>query len=247
MSDQEIADAIFIQNNFYNPLHTEDFTIKLGRNLIKSENNITKALGFWLLGHVKEYYSRIDDVSIYGCEDTKLQFFLESAKYDPNNPHVFYSLAMTCAYYKKYFITLHDKRTFYIQQLYLEAIKLGSTNPSVYIELAYSLPYSLSTIMLHDKRHMNRFDLMIESLKFKFDLHIIHSIQKTINYSWSRENHSLGLFYNVNKLFGTLFLGIQALEDKGILQLAHQAMFEDMLSLFWMNLWKERDRELSLN
>ena len=49
--------------------------------------------------------------------------------------------------------------------------------------------------------------------------------------SWKPWKPSLHADYSppTNKLFATLFLGIQRLEDTGVLPLAHQAMFEEML------------------
>ena len=45
---------------------------------------------------------------------------------------------------------------------------------------------------------------------------------------WSRINHSDFSIYT-KKLFGCFFLGIQRLEETGLLPLAHQAMLEDIL------------------
>ena len=45
---------------------------------------------------------------------------------------------------------------------------------------------------------------------------------------WSRRNH-LDFSVSTNKLFGSLFLGIQRLEESGAVPLAHQAMLEDIL------------------
>jgi hypothetical protein len=47
--------------------------------------------------------------------------------------------------------------------------------------------------------------------------------------------------YKTNDLFETLFLGIQRLEDTGVLPVAHQAMLEDMLEC-----WTNKD-DLKLN
>ena len=45
---------------------------------------------------------------------------------------------------------------------------------------------------------------------------------------WSLANHS-DFSASTNKLFGTLFLGIQRLEETRVVPLAHQAMLEDIL------------------
>ena len=53
--------------------------------------------------------------------------------------------------------------------------------------------------------------------------------------TWSHQTH-LKFGRDTNDLFTTLFLAIQRLEEQQILPLAHQAMFEDMLTL-----WKVSD------
>ena len=45
---------------------------------------------------------------------------------------------------------------------------------------------------------------------------------------WSRANHS-DFSASTHKLFEYLFLGIQRLEETGVVRLAHQAMLEDIL------------------
>ena len=45
---------------------------------------------------------------------------------------------------------------------------------------------------------------------------------------WTRRSHSL-FSSKTNGLFATLLLGVQRLEETGVLPLAHQAMLEDML------------------
>ena len=48
--------------------------------------------------------------------------------------------------------------------------------------------------------------------------------------SWTPSSHSEQLFScGTNILFATLLLGVQRLEETGVLPLAHQAMLEDML------------------
>ena len=58
-----------------------------------------------------------------------------------------------------------------------------------------------------------------------------YQLMKSIN--WSPKVHKT-MYCNptTNNLFMTLFLAIQQLEEKDVLPLAHQAMFEDMLT-FW--------------
>jgi hypothetical protein len=46
---------------------------------------------------------------------------------------------------------------------------------------------------------------------------------------WSRSTHSKDFSKKTRNLFANLLLGIQRLEDRGDLPLAHQAMFEEML------------------
>ena len=62
-----------------------------------------------------------------------------------------------------------------------------------------------------------------------------YQLMKSIN--WSPKVHKT-MYCNptTNNLFMTLFLAIQQLEEKDVLPLAHQAMFEDMLTL-----WKVSD------
>jgi hypothetical protein len=48
---------------------------------------------------------------------------------------------------------------------------------------------------------------------------------------WSRLSHP-NFSTSTNKLFGTLFLSIQRMEDIGMLALAPQAMFEEMLEMW---------------
>ena len=45
---------------------------------------------------------------------------------------------------------------------------------------------------------------------------------------WTRRSHALFLG-RTNVLFATLLLGVQRLEETGVLPQAHQAMLEDML------------------
>ena len=45
---------------------------------------------------------------------------------------------------------------------------------------------------------------------------------------WSRRSHAL-FSRDTNRLFSTLLLGVQRLEETGVLPQAHQAILEDML------------------
>ena len=47
--------------------------------------------------------------------------------------------------------------------------------------------------------------------------------------AWTRRSHRVLFSEETNVLFATLLLGVQRLEEAGVLLLAHQAMLEDML------------------
>ena len=59
--------------------------------------------------------------------------------------------------------------------------------------------------------------------------------------TWSRQTHEK-FGGSVNELFSTLFLAIQRLEQETTLPLAHQAMFEEMLTL-----WTNKDSKYHLD
>ena len=50
---------------------------------------------------------------------------------------------------------------------------------------------------------------------------------------WTRRTHA-SFSENTHRLFAALFLGVQRLEEAGVLLLAHQAMLEDMLECWTM-------------
>ena len=82
---------------------------------------------------------------------------------------------------------------------------------------------------------MNTHDLFLKSLECDPSQSEIRNKLKSIsNRKWSRKTHFLGIEkVSVNILLSTLFLGFQKLENLYIIPQAHQAMFEDMLELYF--------------
>ena len=85
-------------------------------------------------------------------------------------------------------------------------------------------------VTLYDGRVMTANKLFREALKYDSEDGWNLSMKITYDECWSQYSHHV--FTRANKLFATLLLVIQKLEEEKILDLAHQAMIEDMLTCY---------------
>ena len=161
-----------------------------------------------------------------GRKLNKLELYLEALRLDPLN---------CCALVGKGY-ALIGKNNQDSRNLFIKAIECNPYYSEAYCGLAVITDSSIA-ITLHDGRNLNKRQLFIEALRYNMDREDIRDflcMTEPINDPWSWFKHSLGLCSkDVNHLFATLFLSLQKLEEKGTIDLAHQAMFEDMLALFW--------------
>lgn len=171
-----------------------------------------------------------------GRHMTRRELLLEALRVDPGYFIAYHNLAYTLGPGES--ITLVDGRSLTNVQLYLEALRNQhrATLKNVaqtYYNLACTLPAAAQgTHTLHDGRSLCRNALLLESLRCNPDC--AKTIQQLTlflphQHRWTRHNHAILFRKQTNALFCTLLLGLQRLEDSGVLPLAHQAMLEDML------------------
>ena len=91
------------------------------------------------------------------------------------------------------------------------------------------LPDNVVTVDLHDGRKMNKVQLIIEAciLNNYYNRYTQDTLPDSTQ--WSIRSRVLWNVYTYN-LFGTFLLSIQKLEEQGVIELAHQAMIEDIFT-----------------
>ena len=128
------------------------------------------------------------------------------------------------------------------KKILISALNCSLEHSNIYSE-SFSYIYSdlavlvkKDTISASTGRVYNKRQLYIEALKCDpTRKNIKETLMLSANCTepWSISAHMLNLYCGLtNKLIATLFLCIQKLEEQGLIDLAHQAMFEDMLSFF---------------
>lgn len=137
-------------------------------------------------------------------------------------------------------VTLHDGRTFSKEQLYIEAIAQNTNCRNAYHNLGILIRGN--TVKLKDGRTLSKRACFEEALRcdpsYSSALEQLEMLLPPTE-PWSRRKHAI-IFQKAtktNQLFATLFLGLQRLEEAGVLALAHHAMLEDMLEC-WT--WADR-------
>ena len=167
----------------------------------------------------------------------EIQLYMEALRHNSQSRMAYNNLGTFLE--KGEHITLPDGRSVDDRMLYLESLKCKYTSPSL-INLGLCLS-DTESICIPDGRIVNKYDLYLEALKYDADRYDIRNELKNIKVPWSRRKHECHLYsIGTNILFATLFLGIQTLEEKGVVTLAHQAVFEDMLQY-----WNEEEEDLS--
>lgn len=134
-------------------------------------------------------------------------------------------------------IRLHDERVLTKRDLYLEALRFAPSLACCYLHIAMELSEN-ETILLHDERSLTVPQLCLEAVFHQPSLLAQKDIAGyvfdtlPVELPWRRRDHPVfGAL--TNTLFSTLFLSFQRLECQGLLLLAHQSMFEDMLADSW--------------
>ena len=87
------------------------------------------------------------------------------------------------------------------------------------------------SITMWDGRVLTANKLFIEALKCDEDDSLVCYCEITEDEPWCISSH-VAFGGKTNRLFATLLLALQTLEEKQIIHLAHQAMFEDMLECY---------------
>ena len=211
--------SLYIECIKYDPLMYRAYS-NLG-HLINSENE-DDSDGFAIINGIR--YENID-------------LYLEALKINPTYFMAYYNIAIHTNNGTQ---QLPDGRTLTKIELLIEAIKYNPFFYGSYRALANTVPNNIFNVRLYDGRIMNKCQLYMETLIVNNIITTDSAIEKTKIYIrsnlpkstyWSIRTH---LVYEkkTNHLFATLLLSIQKLEEKNILPLAHQAMFEDMLTLW---------------
>ena len=192
-------------------------------------------------GYSEAYYnlaSSIYDNKIYIINDkpfTQIEVYMRAIELNPDNYKFYLTL---CSHLKLKSVTINDQ-VFTKVDLLLKALELISHTFQDQSEDLFRIYKYLGDavrlkddmcVTLYDGRVMTANKLFIEALKYDSEDGWNLSMKITYDECWSQYSHHV--FTRANKLFATLLLVIQKLEEEKILDLAHQAMIEDMLTCY---------------
>ena len=164
---------------------------------------------------------------------TQRGLYMEAFRVSPYNPDI---LAIFAENLEKYeIVTFPDGKSFTKIQLFYEALVRGGRKMPIYGSIACIMdPEDTITLPPPDGRILGKNQLLLETLHMCPNFTPVKKyLQKNVtgSMSWSCHTHIL-YGNNVHILFATFLLTLQRLEDEKYLQLAHQAMIEDILT-FW--------------
>ena len=238
-------------NNMYVDLNG---FIKYGQRLLESDNIHTKSLGWCIIG----WFIYKNSIDLYGKKYTSHELYVEALLIDRDNymPYIFLGLEISDDNYE----IINGEKYNKIKLLYEGLLKYNSNDIFSYIlNVQYSNEYkklcaSFDSIHIVYINTLKCISLTPEYASDMFRLFFdndasIEKIRQALNESLERsritaklalEKHKICWKINdhyifggiTNQLFAKLLLGIQMLEEKQVLCLAHQIIFEDMLT-FW--------------
>ena len=193
-----------------------------------------RAFGLWAFARcLKEHESVAHPLKPETQTDT-IQLILEAVDLDPTFAYGFYSLG---AFLPKHYThaKLMNGRVLALKDIYLEALRFNCELAPAYNNLAVCMQSDEETVTLNDGRTVCRHQLYLEALKllpsYQLALSNLHTVlQRT--HTWHHSHAIVHFGLPTNNLFATFLLGLQRLEETGVLPMAHHSMIEDMLELW---------------
>jgi len=167
------------------------------------------------------------------------QLNLKAIESDPSFARAYYGLALTAHLP----VTLADGRCFSTErQLYLEALKHDDNHGYAYCNLwVLSRDRGVARRLL-DGRWLRPHQFLEEALRsdpgdgyaYGYLRHMMPHREP-----WTRRSHAAGHWESSNYVFAALLLGLQRLEETGVLLATHHSLLEDMLEN-WT--WTDEER-----
>jgi len=190
------------------------------------------------LGCGKAYchLAKMSDITMNdGTELNKFELFAKAIECCPDDYTFYLEYVMAMPRYESIFnhstrvqLLLEAEKRLIPQCLIPDAKRIRDTCRIYNLLATYTKPCESTT--LHDGRVLNNNKLFIEALKCNDEDSLLHHYEISHDEPWCISSHRA--FGKSNALFATLFLGLQKLEETGVIPLAHQAMFEEMLECY---------------
>ena len=166
-----------------------------------------------------------------GREFDKIGLYNEILRLNPTDSLAYCNLGVIAAGTQAP-VLLTDGRTLDCRELFLESLRFKPASIRAYCQLAQNL-HQGECVTMADGQSLDRVGLLLRALDYpaaaQGNVRALLRDYLPAHYAWTRRFHALLFATHTNVLFATVLLGLQRLEETGVLALTHHSMLEDML------------------